>query len=299
MENKYKYHKIIRYGKDNSDIFEKGDWIVIQEKLDGSNASFGVIDGELKCWSRNKELDEHNTLEGFYNWVHKTIDKDKLKENHIYYGEWLAEHKVVYEGHEKEFVLFDFYDVKTNTYTSYTLVEYEAERLGLNIIPVFFIGKFESYEQLKSYVGKTKMNGKLNGKLYGEGIVVKHFLLYKNNNHQTHVKLVSDEFSEYQPQKHHKDPNKRFSELELKVRNCITSARVEKHIFKLIEDGIIERDYSIQDMGKLLKLLSPRIAEDIIEEELDDADVTASVVQKYMFKVLPIELRKIIERSDR
>lgn len=49
MEQK-KYHSIIRYGhKSTQDVLNKGDKIIIQEKIDGANASFAVIDGELKC----------------------------------------------------------------------------------------------------------------------------------------------------------------------------------------------------------------------------------------------------------
>ena len=59
-----KYDSIPRYGKQGTrDIL--GTEVVVMEKLDGANASFGIIGGELKMFSRNQELNEYNTLRGF------------------------------------------------------------------------------------------------------------------------------------------------------------------------------------------------------------------------------------------
>ena len=106
MEQK-KYHSIVRYGhKSAQDVLNKGDQIIIQEKIDGANASFAVVDGELKCWSRNRELSMSNTLEGFYVWAKQNINVDRLLEGVIYFGEWTAQHKVVYELCNQHFVEF-------------------------------------------------------------------------------------------------------------------------------------------------------------------------------------------------
>ena len=49
-----KYDSIPRYGKQGTrDIL--GTEVVVMEKLDGANASFGIIDGKLKMFSRNQE----------------------------------------------------------------------------------------------------------------------------------------------------------------------------------------------------------------------------------------------------
>lgn len=295
MEQK-KYHKIIRYGhKSTQDVLNKGDYIIIQEKIDGANASFAVINGELKCWSRNRELNESNTLEGFYEWVQQNVQVQKLLEGVVYFGEWTAQHKVLYEGYMKQFFLYDIYNLHLEEYVSFSMVRDEAKRLGLQLIPVFFEGEFESFEQLMSYVGRTDLGGKLKGKPTGEGIVVKNVNYRDEFGKQIFVKLVIDGFREIQRQKQTKDSKKAFSEAELKVRECVTLPRVEKQVFKLIDNGLLDREYGIEDMGFLLKHTSPMVAEDILKEEMQDFNVTIKDIQTYMVKVLPLVLKEIIK----
>lgn len=295
MEQK-KYHKIIRYGhKSTQDVLNKGDYIIIQEKIDGANASFAVINGELKCWSRNRELNESNTLEGFYEWVQQNVQVQKLLEGVVYFGEWTAQHKVSYEGYMKQFFLYDIYNLHLEEYVSFSMVRDEAKRLGLQLIPVFFEGEFESFEQLMSYVGRTDLGGKLKGKPTGEGIVVKNVNYRDEFGKQVFVKLVIDGFREIQRQKQTKDSKKVFSEAESKVRECVTLPRVEKQVFKLIDNGLLDREYGIEDMGFLLKHTSPMVAEDILKEEMQDFNVTIKDIQTYMVKVLPLVLKEIIK----
>lgn len=299
MEQK-KYHSIVRYGhKSTQEVLNKGDQIIIQEKIDGANASFAVIDGELKCWSRNKELSMNNTLEGFYVWVKENINVDKLLEGVIYFGEWTAQHKVVYEGFKKQFFLYDIYNLHLEEYVSFSMVRDEAKRLGLQLVPVFFEGEFESFEQLTSYVGRTELNGTLGGKPCGEGIVVKNVAYRDRFGKQLFVKLVVDKFAEVQKQKAPKDPKKKFSEEELKVRECVTAPRVEKQLFTMIEEGLLERNFGIEEMGKILKHINPLVAEDILKEEMGDfPHVTVGEIQRMISRVLPFIVKEIIKEKQ-
>lgn len=299
MEQK-KYHSIVRYGhKSTQEVLNKGDQIIIQEKIDGANASFAVIDGELKCWSRNKELSMNNTLEGFYVWVKENINVDKLLEGVIYFGEWTAQHKVVYEGYTKQFFLYDIFNLHLEEYVSFPMVRDEAKRLGLQLIPVFFEGEFESFDQLMSYVGRTELNGKLGGEPCGEGIVVKNMEYRDRFGKQMFVKLVVDKFAEVQKQKAPKDPKKKFSEEELKVRECVTAPRVEKQLFTMIEEGLLERNFGIEEMGKILKHINPLVAEDILKEEMGDfPHVTVGEIQRMISRVLPFIVKEIIKEKQ-
>lgn len=294
-----KYHSIVRYGHNSTKgVLNKGDEIIIQEKIDGANASFSVVDGELKCWSRNRELDENNTLEGFYDWACKNIDAEKLLEGVVYFGEWTVRHKIVYEGYEKQFFLYDIYNLFLEEYVSFSMVQDEAKRLGLQLVPIFFEGEFESFDQLMSYVGRTELNGRLKGNITGEGIVVKNVKYRDKFGKQLFVKLVVDSFTEVLRQKKPKDPNKKLSVDELKVKECLTTARVEKQIFKLIDDGLLNKDYGIEDMGKLLKSVTPMIAEDILKEEMQDSNLTIKDIQKYSSKTLPLIIKEIIKNKQ-
>lgn len=298
MEQK-KYHSIVRYGhKSTQDVLNKGDQIIIQEKIDGANASFAVVDGELKCWSRNRELSMSNTLEGFYVWAKQNINVDKLLEGVIYFGEWTAQHKVVYEGYTKQFFLYDIFNLHLEEYVSFSMVRDEAKRLGLQLVPVFFEGEFESFDQLMSYVGKTELNGKLGGETSGEGIVVKNVAYRDHFGKQMFVKLVVDKFAEVQKQKAPKDPKKHFTPEELKVRECVTAPRVEKQLFKMIEEGLLDRDYGVEEMSRILKHVSPLVAEDILKEEMEDFPyLTVKDVQAFMCKVLPLVIKDIIKNK--
>lgn len=238
-----------------------------------------------------------NTLEGFYIWAKENIEVDKLLDGVVYFGEWTAPHKVVYEGYTKQFFLYDIYNLHLEEYVSFSMVRDEAKRLGLNLVPVFFEGEFESFDQLMSYVGKTELNGKLGGESYGEGIVVKNVAYRDNFGKQMFVKLVVDKFAEVQKQKAPKDPKKKFTPAELKVRECLTTARVEKQLFKMIEDGQLDRDYGIEDMGYILKTVSPMVAEDILKEEMEECNLTIKDIQVFMCKVLPLVVKDIIKNK--
>lgn len=63
--------------------FTPGDDIVIQEKIDGSNASFiyDEASDSIIAFSRNYLLDSENTLRGFWEWT-QTLVSEKFRETH-------------------------------------------------------------------------------------------------------------------------------------------------------------------------------------------------------------------------
>lgn len=303
MEQK-KYHSIVRLGhKSTVGVLNEGDEIIVQEKVDGSNASFMVHEGQLLCFSRNKQLDPSNTLSGFYNWVHENIDPEKLLDGVIYFGEWTATHKILYPDHTKKFFLFDVYNTHLEEYVNFSMVVDEAMRLGLNLIPVFYRGQYQGYDHLTSFVGMTQLGGILKGKRpdtgeviekeTGEGIVAKNVKYRDRQGKQLFVKLVVDEFREVQKQRAPRDPNK-VSETRQLVMDCLTEARIEKQLFKLVDEGLLEPDYGIEDMGKIIKLMGHSLAQDVIDEELQDYEGDTEMVYKDVMKVFPPRLRGII-----
>ena len=116
---------------------------------------------------------------------------------------------------------------------------------------------------------------------------------------QMFVKLVVDKFAEVQKQKAPKDPKKKFSEEELKVRECVTAPRVEKQLFTMIEEGLLERNFGIEEMGKILKHINPLVAEDILKEEMGDfPHVTVGEIQRMISRVLPFIVKEIIKEKQ-
>ncbi|MDT0700374.1 hypothetical protein [Staphylococcus chromogenes] len=58
-----KYTKVKNRGIKLENYYDRG--LYIQEKLDGSNASFTINDGKIECFSRRIKLNDENTLNGF------------------------------------------------------------------------------------------------------------------------------------------------------------------------------------------------------------------------------------------
>lgn len=271
--NMKKYQDITRLGhKTTIGVLNEGDQIVIQEKLDGANASFRKVGNEVKAFSRNHELNEENNLGGFYQFVQENIKAEDLLEDTIYFGEWLNPHKVKYPEYQKQFFLYDIYLIEEDDksfYESFTAVKMEAERLGLNLIPVFYEGEYQSFEHLQSFVGKTLLGGKLGDVETGEGIVVKNVKYRDRFGNQKFVKLVTDAFREVQKQKAPKDPKIELTQEQVFVEKTVTEARVEKLLYKFVDEGILDEIFGIEDMGTILKNMNPRITEDILKEESD------------------------------
>ncbi|WP_303982218.1 RNA ligase family protein [Niallia circulans] len=280
-----KYMKIIRHGKGGThETLQTGAHITIMEKLDGANASFKVENGKILAFSRNNQLDEHNGLRGFYQWT-QTLDPNSLVEKAIYFGEWLVKHKLDYGENMNQFYLFDIYDEDTERYIKFDLVEKQAEKLGLNLCPVFYKGEFQSLDHVLSFVGKSKL-----GKV-GEGVVIKNYDFTANRHgEQQFTKIVSDEFAEVkQVKKHRVAPTNGL--IDEFINNNLTRARVEKILHKLVDEGILEQDYDVTDMGTILKNAGTRVFDDIIEEELD---TLLKHVKGKIGKKLPVVVKEVL-----
>ena len=145
----------------NTNGFEVGDHIVIQEKIDGSNAAIAYDSdtGKLVAFSRKQELNELNTLNGFYNWV-QTLNSDEFKEypNYVFFGEWLCKHKVKYiQDAYKKFYFYDVYDKENQKYLLQSEVRRLADELGLIYVNTFYNGRFISWEHCKLFMNKSNI----------------------------------------------------------------------------------------------------------------------------------------------
>lgn len=288
-----KYMSVVRLGhKTTENVLQPGDPIIIQEKLDGANGSFKLEEGEIVAFSRNERLTEQNNLQGFYEWT-QTLDANQLRSDVVYFGEWLTKHKINYGDLTKQFFLFDLYDIEKENYIHFTEVKKEAERLGLNLIPVFYEGEYQSLEHLESFIGQTALSVKK-----GEGIVVKNVDYQDVYGKQLFVKLVIDAFKEVQRIKKTRDPNFQSAEIEA-VQSVLTRARVEKWVYKLIDEGVLQANFGMQDMAMILKQITPRIVDDIVQEEGEQiASFDLKEIRKVIGKQLPLLIKEVIESKE-
>lgn len=283
-----KYTDIIRLGhKTTVGVLNEGDNIVIQEKLDGANASFKLHEGVILAFSRNTQLSSENNLRGFYEWT-QTLDPAKLLDGVIYYGEWLVKHKLDYGSNMNQFYLFDIYNEFIGEYVNFSMVKDESHRLSLNLIPLFYEGNYQSFEHLQSFVGQSVLGAE------GEGVVVKNVNYKDKYEKQCFVKLVSDGFREVQKQKAPKDPN--FQSVEMAfVHECVTKARVEKLLYKLVDEKVLDEQFGIEDMGLILKHLGTRVYDDIMKEESDSLNTYEEKdIRKCIGKKLPVIVKSIL-----
>ena len=279
-----KYLDIERCKQKYAETFNVGEDIVIQEKIDGSNASirYDEESGTLKAFSRRLELSADNTLNGFWDYV-QTLNLDTFKEilgsRYIVFGEWMgAKHAIKYpENVYGKFWMFDVWDTQTEQYLPYEetrsfydkLIACGNEENKFNFVPVFYIGKFESWEKTSELVGRTEVGAEPTG----EGIVIKrqNCLDSKSSRLPFYVKIVSEQFSEVHKSKKQKaiDPEviaKKEANLAL-AATIVTPQRVQKMIYKFIEDGLLPQDWDEHNLKDISKILPSAIYQDCVKEE--------------------------------
>lgn len=251
--------------------FQKGDYIVVQEKIDGANFSirYNEETDSIKAFSRKKILDFKNNLRGAWEWSQK-LDKKLVKEvlgtNLVLFGEWLCSHTIVYpDDRYQNAYFYDIWNVDSERYLDQDRVEDIVKQLNLIYVPVFYKGEFESWEHLKQFVGRTDLGGES-----GEGVVVKNMTRLNDPNTRLpfYVKIVADKFAE-------KKSVKKFDEGKLEkrvklqaiVESIVTDARVTKILHKMIDDGIIPEDWDEHDMGTIAKNIGKEVYYDCVKEE--------------------------------
>lgn len=254
--------------------FERGDYIVVQEKIDGANFSirYNAEDNTIRAFSRKKELDFGNDLRGAWGWS-QTLNVDDVKnvlgDNLILFGEWNVPHAVKYpEDKYNNAYFYDVYDTEKGRYLCQDTVKEKINELKLNYVPVFYQGEFTSWEDIMKYVGKTQMGGE-----YGEGIVVKNMTKLNNPNTRTpfYTKIVCEAFRETKGHKGGKvvDENqlKEREMLQSLTETIVTEPRVRKLICKMVDDGLIPEDWNNHDMATIAKNLGKEIYYDCQKEE--------------------------------
>lgn len=271
-----------------------GDHVVITEKIDGANASFQKPgEGVFHRYSRLEELNPGKTLSGFYDAIERALEGKELNPNYRYYGEWLSNHKVIYEeADKKQFYLYDVQDVASGEYLSHELVMQMAKELGLRHAPVLFNGILEGTPDaieafVQSFVGKTKMNAMLSHKKrglipMGEGIVVRTYNRKRPNGKRIITKIVVDELAESRFNREHKEP-KNVSETEYAVAH-MTENRIEKMLMKLVDEGVLPEGWKLAEAKAKITYLVERVVKDVLDEHPVSEELEIETVVKILKK---------------
>lgn len=281
MQHK-KFMDIQRIKEDISGNFEAGDFIYIEEKIDGANASirYDPKANIVVAQSRKQILSPTNNLRGFYEFTQK-LDvnsvKSALGSNLIIFGEFLVPHSVDYpEDKYNKFYVFDVYDTEAEAYLPQKDAINIANQLNLMYVPIFYVGEFVSWEQCMEYVGRTDLGGE-----FGEGIVIKNQtkLNDPNTRQPFYLKIVAEKFVETKTYKSKKPKSaeelQSRAEAEAIVESIVTDARVTKILHKFIDEGILPEKWGASDMSIVAKNLPKAVYEDCLKEE---PEIVKSVV---------------------
>jgi hypothetical protein len=204
------YQHLERLGTTEVQNIELGECYVFP-KIDGTNSSIWLKDGEIQAGSRTRHLTLEKDNAGFYAWAKEQKNiLEYLLENptHRLFGEWLVPHslKTYREAAWRRFYVFDVAIDKAPeellheqdspvTYLHYEFYKDDLERHKIDYCPPLCKIINGSYEQ---FINQLQSNVFLieDGKGSGEGIVIKNYAWRNKYNRQTWAKIVTSEFKE-------------------------------------------------------------------------------------------------------
>lgn len=186
---------------------EKGEIVVIQEKIDGSNTAIYNDNGKIRLFSRSQELKGEEGLGGFVKWIRAKEDKIKefLPMGWVIYGEWLEQGKINYNSLAKQGKIEPYYvfDVASEIifkktedddfereFTSIDIMQEVAKSIGLETVPELDLIKFTGFEKIKEKYVNNQKSALKDTDCIREGIVIKTL------NGKKRIKIVADKFQE-------------------------------------------------------------------------------------------------------
>ncbi len=246
---------------------EKGESVVIQEKLDGSNTAIMNDNGKLRLFSRTNELTGEDGLGGFVKYM-KAKEEQILKylpNGYVLYGEWLEQGKINYNSLAKQGKIEPYYAfdlVKeiiqrptegedfTRVFASMEEMKEIANKIGFKTVPELDRAVFCTYEDLKKDYVDNKKSALEGTDCIREGIVI------KTSDGAKRIKIVADKFQEVKSVKNAitKSPYEFLDKY-------ITPMRICKFLTTIGIENPTKEDY--REIFKKLDVL----AEDIMQEE--------------------------------
>lgn len=247
------------------DIFNT-DNVVMEEKVDGSQFSFGLDDrGALQCKSKsaNIDLDNPNKLfAGAVDTAKQLATAGKLKPGRTYRAEALCrpKHNVLkYDRRPTgDIILFDVDDNNQN-YLLPAEKKVEGDQLGLEVVPTFHFGKVNSWEEFKHLMDRESVLGGC--KI--EGVVIKNYDLFGPDKKVLMAKFVSEAFKEVHRREWKNNNPTKGDVIQQLCDELRTQQRWEKAVIHLHERG--ELTDTPKDIGALMK----EVSLDVLKEEKD------------------------------
>lgn len=240
--------------------------VIVEEKVDGSQITFGVIDGELCVRSKGAEIFV-DAPEGMFAKGVEAIKRvaHNLQAGWHYRGEYLSKPKHNTLAYDRtpanHIVIFDIDRDGIGDFAPREVKEHAAGVLGFDCIPELYRGSVNQ-ETLTELLTRTSYLG---GQTI-EGVVIKplNYDMWGPDKKVLMGKFVRADFREMNDGEFRKANPKQNDIVALIGEALRAEARWQKAVMHLRERGEIES--SPRDIGKLIK----EIAADIEKECVDD-----------------------------
>lgn len=247
------------------EMFSDAEYVEIEEKVDGSQFSFGMIDGQIRMRSKGQELYPEDT--GMFakaiERVMGLFDMGMLPEGVVYRCEYLskAKHNTLrYDRVPSNYLVL--YEIERDgDHAPTEQLASEAQRLGLDTTPLIYSGRLPSREQIEEMLDRESFLGGC--KI--EGVVIKaRSMRHLQDGKMLKAKVVAGWFKERHG-KEWKAKNPSAGDIAEEIGASLnTDARFAKAVQHVRDRGELEG--GVRDIGKLMKDLGT----DLHEEHADE-----------------------------
>lgn len=241
--------------------------VIVEEKVDGSQITFGVIDGTLCIRSKGAEV-HVAAPEGMFAKAVVAIAAvaEQLVPGWHYRGEYLQKPKHNTLAYERtpanHVVIFDIDRDGIGDFADRTTKEEAARSLGFDCIPELYRGVIEDETLLRDLLSRESYLG---GQII-EGVVIKpmNYDLWGADKKVLMGKFVREDFKELN-QKAFRTANPTHGDVVQVIGQALrTEARWQKALVHLRERGLVEG--SPRDIGQLIKEVPVDIEKECAEE---------------------------------
>lgn len=246
--------------------------VYVEEKIDGSQFSFGIDEESvLRVRSKGCEMIV-DAPEKMFSLGVETVKRlaPLLHPGWTYRAEYLRSPKhnaLIYNRIPKDHIIIFDVEIGECQFLEYDEKEFEAKRLGLEVVPLLYFGKIDTLEEFRQFL----ITDSILGGQKIEGVVVKPagYGLFGVDKKVLMGKFVSEAFKEVHSRAWKAD-NPTAGDIVARLGSDYGSqARWQKAIQHLSEQGLITD--SPQDIGALMKEVPTdvkRECEDEIKEKL-------------------------------
>jgi len=248
MESWHSYPKVFALGHSAIQDLLLDD-VIVEEKIDGSQFSFGVFSGEMKVRSKGCQINLEYPEKLFAPAV-DIVKSLPLHDGWTYRAEFLRKPKhnvLAYDRTPRKFLIV--FDINTGheMYLGYDAKANEADAIGLECVPMIYGGHVDGPEQIHEWLTRTSILG---GQRI-EGVVLKNYARFSADGKAMMGKFVSEAYKEVHGAEWKEGNPKQGDIIQRLIGKYRTPARWAKAVQHLRDVGTLEG--SPRDIGALLK----------------------------------------------